>query len=114
MPVKTEYIWKLYGTNWVRLKAPRHLTIHTIKSFELLLGRTDLNEARIMFDSGINQFVGSEEYVRGIASTSEKSYYVNEKQSIFNPRQIRMFKRLAKRLNKAEQGAQATFCLQKK
>ncbi|MFZ1021743.1 MAG: class I SAM-dependent methyltransferase [Halobacteriota archaeon] len=37
MPLKTEYIWDRYGTNWVQIDAPRHCVIHTIKSFDLLL-----------------------------------------------------------------------------
>jgi len=114
MPVKTEYIWKLYGTNWVGLDAPRHMTIHTVKSFELLLARTDLTLERTIFDSGTDQFIGSEQYVRGIPLTSEKSYYVDPRKSIFNAQRIRVFKKLARQLNEAEQGDQATFFLRKK
>ena len=114
MPVKTEYIWDKYGTNWVGLDAPRHMTIHTKRSFELVLAKTDLALAHVIFDSGINQFIGSEQFMRGIPSISERSYYVDPKKSIFNARQVREFKKLAKQLNKADQGDQATFCVRKK
>jgi SAM-dependent methyltransferase len=109
MPVKTEYIWNLYGTNWVQLDAPRHTTIHTVKSFEFLLGRTDLALKRIIFDSLMFQFVGSEQYLKGIPLNSE----VDPKKRLFNARQLRAFKKLAKQLNAAGQGDQATFCVQK-
>ena len=106
MPVKTEYIWDLYGTNWVQLDAPRHYTIHTVKSFEVLLEETDLTLEHTVFNSGTFQFVGSEQYVRGISLTSEQKY-------AFNARRIRAFEKLAKQLNLAGQGDQATFCLRK-
>ncbi|MFZ0925942.1 MAG: class I SAM-dependent methyltransferase [Halobacteriota archaeon] len=107
MPVKTEYIWDLYGTNWVQLDAPRHYTIHTVKSFEFLLEKTDLTLEHTVFDSGTFQFVGSEQYVRGIPLTSENA------ERAFNARQMRVFKKLAKQLNRAQQGDRAAFCLRK-
>jgi hypothetical protein len=39
---------------------------------------------------------------------------VNPEESIFNAKQIRKFKKLAKKLNKAAQGDEAVFCLKKK
>jgi SAM-dependent methyltransferase len=109
MPVKTEYIWDLYGPNWIQIDAPRHYTIHTVKSFEFLLGRTDLTLEHTVFDSGTFQFVGSEQHMRGPRSTSE-----NPEKRPFNARRIRAFKKLAKQLNMAGQGDQAVFCLRKK
>lgn len=114
MPVKTEYIWNRYGTYWVQIDAPRHYMVHTVKSFDLLLRRTDLVLEDIAFDSSIFQFVGSEQYVRGIPLKSQESYYENKEKSIFSAKQIRAFKKLSKQLNKAQQGDQAIFCLRKR
>ncbi len=36
MPVKSDYIWNLYHENWVQLDAPRHVLIHSLKSFDTL------------------------------------------------------------------------------
>lgn len=114
MPVKTEYIWNRYGTNWVQIDAPRHYVIHTLKSFELLLERTDLVIDMTVFDSSIFQFFGSEQYVRGIPLRSQESYSENPEKSIFNAKQISEFERMSKQLNAAGQGDQAIFCLRKK
>ena len=104
MPIKTEYIWNRYGANWVQIDAPRHYAIHTVKSFELLLERTDLKIDQIVFDSSIFQFLGSEQYERDIPLKSERSYPESPPNRIFKSRQIRAFKKLAKQLNKAGQG----------
>ncbi len=114
MPIKTDYIWNRYGTNWVQIDAPRHYMIHTVKSFELLLKGTDLIMENTVFDSSIFQFFGSEQYIRGIPLRSQESYRENPEKSIFNAKQIRTFKKVAKQLNRAGQGDQAAFCLRKK
>jgi 2-polyprenyl-3-methyl-5-hydroxy-6-metoxy-1,4-benzoquinol methylase len=114
MPIKTDYIWNRYGTNWVQIDAPRHYVIHTVKSFELLLKRTDLIMENTVFDSSIFQFFASEQYMRGIPLRSQESYSENPKKSIFNEKQIGAFEKVAKQLNRAGQGDQAAFCLRKK
>lgn len=114
MPVKTEYIWNRYRTNWVQIDAPRHYAIHTLKSFDLLLKRTDLVLEETVFDSSILQFVGSEQYLRGIPLSSPESYDEDPQKSIFNAKQIRQFKKTTKQLNKTKQGDRAVFCLRKK
>jgi|SRR5665647_191708 len=114
MPVKTEHIWNRYGTYWVQIDAPRHYMIHTVKSFDLLLRRTDLVLEDIVFDSSILQFVGSEQNIRGIPLKSQESYYEDKERSIFTAKQIRKFKKRAKQLNRAQQGDMAGFCLRKK
>jgi 2-polyprenyl-3-methyl-5-hydroxy-6-metoxy-1,4-benzoquinol methylase len=113
-PIKTEYIWNRYGTNWAQIDAPRHYTIHTLKSFKLLLKRTDFVIEDIIFDSWIFPFVASEQNAQGIPQNAQESYYVDSKRSIFNAKQIKKFKQLSKQLNIAKQGDQAVFCLRKK
>ena len=114
MPIKTDYIWNRYGTNWVQIDAPRHYMIHTVKSFELLLKKTDLIMENTVFDSGVWIFLASEQYMMGIPLRSQESYSENPEKSIFNAEQIRTFEKIAKQLNRAGQGDQAAFCLRKK
>ena len=111
MPVKTEYIWNRYGVNWVQIDAPRHFFIHTIKSFTYLAKKAGLVIKDITFDSTEFLFWGSEQYKRGIPLRAEDSYSVNPKKSIFTAKQIRAFRKLAKELNKNNQGDQAAFYL---
>ena len=113
MPVKTEYIWNRYGINWVQIDAPRHFFLHTLKSFELLVEKSGLIIQDAIFDSTEFQFWGSEQYKKGIPLKSENSYSVNPKKSIFTAKQIRAFRKLAKELNKNNQGDQAAFYLRR-
>lgn len=111
MPIKTEYIWNRYGINWVQIDAPRHLFIHTLKSFELLVKKSGLVIQDVIFDSTEFQFWGSEQYIRGIPLLAENSCRVNPKRSIFTAEQIKEFRKIAKELNMNKQGDQAAFYL---
>lgn len=113
MPIKTEYIWNHYGTNWVQIDASRHFFLHTLKSFDLLVKKLDLSIKDIIFDSAEFQFWGSEQYKRDIPLNSENSYSKNPNKSIFIKKEIEKFKEIAKELNTKKQGDQAAFFLQK-
>lgn len=113
MPIKTKYIWNRYGVHWVSIDAPRHLFIHTVKSFNYLIKKTDLKINHIEFDSSIFQFWASEQYKRDIPLFAENSYRENPNKSIFNEKQIDEYKDLSKQLNVESQGDQATFYLKK-
>lgn len=111
MPVKTEYIWGLYNVDWVQIDAPRHLFIHTTKSFQVLANHARLGMNNVVFDSAEFQFWGSEQYRRDIPLLAKNSYAVNPGASIFTPEQIKGFAKRAEELNKSGQGDQATFYL---
>jgi 2-polyprenyl-3-methyl-5-hydroxy-6-metoxy-1,4-benzoquinol methylase len=114
MPIKVEFFWKRYGTNWYQIDAPRHYTIHTIKSFELLTRKTNLIVKEIVFDTDWFKLACSEQNARGVASKSKSSVRSGVKKSIFTSRQIKEFKKLANVLNDTGQGDQAAFCLRKR
>jgi len=113
MPVKTEYIWKRYSTSWVQIDAPRHFFLHTLKSIRLLAEEAGLSIEKTVFDSTEFQFWGSEQYRKGIPLRADNSYMVDPEMSIFTAKQIRQFKRMAKILNKNNQGDQAQFYIVK-
>jgi len=113
MPLKTERIWNLYGTNWVQIDAPRHFLIHTVRSFEHLVSEAGLVIEDVVFDSSVFQFWGSEQYKRDIPLQAENSYGVNPEKSIFTVEQIEEFREMASELNRTGQGDQASFYLVK-
>jgi SAM-dependent methyltransferase len=113
MPVKTDYIWNRYGVNWVQIDAPRHFFLHTLKSIRLLAEKAGLVIKDVAFDSTEFQFWGSEQYKRDVPLKAENSYSVNPKKSAFTTKQIKEFGKMAKRLNKNNQGDQAEFYLMK-
>ncbi len=112
MPLKTDYVWDLYGTDWVQIDAPRHILIHSFKSFSTLIKNANLNVKSVKFNSNEFLFWGSEQYKRNIHLEAENSYVNNPKGSIFTGKQIKKFKDNAKELNERNSGDQAIFILE--
>lgn len=111
MPVKTDYIWNQYGTDWVQIDAPRHFFIHTTKSFQILCQKVNFSNIHTIFNSTEFQFSGSEQYKKGIPLCADNSYSVNPKKSMFTSEDIKNFKKRAEILNKNQEGDQAIFIL---
>lgn len=112
-PTVSSYAWKHYGVNWVQLDAPRHLFLHSIKSMALLADRVGLNFSETVYDSTSFQFWGSEQYIRNIPLRDQLPQSSNPKKSIFSKKEISIFSKRAKELNKIKQGDQAVFYLTK-
>lgn len=62
-----------------RARCPAPYVASHCEELELLLGTIDLTIELVMLDLGVHQFVGSEQYVGGIPSTSEESYYAAQR-----------------------------------
>lgn len=112
-PTTSSYAWRHYGVNWVQIDAPRHLFLHSLRSIELLASMANLKIKEITFDSTEFQFWGSEQYVKDIPLRSERSYYVNPHRSIFNDKEIKLFKLKASKLNEEKLGDQICVYLSK-
>ena len=114
IPVAASYAWGKYKTNWVALDAPRHIFIHTQKSMQVLANETGFQMTKVNYDSSEYQFIGSEQYKNNISLHSEKSYFVNPRESMFNSKDIKTFRKKAKELNKKQKGDAACFYFYKK
>jgi 2-polyprenyl-3-methyl-5-hydroxy-6-metoxy-1,4-benzoquinol methylase len=106
IPIASSYAWHHYKTNWVQIDAPRHLFLHTLKSFRLLLKKCNLKERYIVYDSTRFQFLGSEGYKKGIPLAKLQ-------RSDFSRNEIRRYVKMSKYLNNSHDGDQACFYLQK-
>jgi SAM-dependent methyltransferase len=100
------WAWENYGTNWVQLDAPRHVFLHSERSFRLAAARVGLIIEKVQYDSWNIQFWGSELYGRNIAlSKSDRcSHY-------FSRKQMKNFSQRAAEMNKKGRGDQAMFVL---
>lgn len=96
------WAWRSYGTDWVQLDAPRHLFLHSRKSFTMLAAKSGFHVERIVFDSNEFQFWGSESYQRNIALKDMPEPTAS---------QLSRMRRLARDLNRQEQGDTAQFYL---
>lgn len=114
IPVVDSYAWEHYRENWTQFDAPRHFYLHSVKSIELLARQANFSIEHKDYDSGIFQFIGSEQIARGIALHDSKSYFVNRKKSIFTRLKIKEFRRRAKSLDSEKRGDVMIFTLRKK
>lgn len=109
IPTVSSYAWRHYGTNWVEMDPPRHLFLHSKKSIKRLGEVAGLWLHSSACDSLAFEFYGSEQYLRGIPLTDEKSYWKNENTDIFTTDEIQAFMRLAERVNKNGECGRACF-----
>ncbi|MHB1403788.1 MAG: class I SAM-dependent methyltransferase [Thermoleophilia bacterium] len=112
-PTVTSYAWEYYGPAWAQIDAPRHLYIHSRESIARAASKVGLNVIDTVYDSSAFQFWGSEQYRKGVALTSPRSYLLNPRQSAFTRKDIRRYKKESSRLNAAGRGDQAAFFLAK-
>ncbi len=116
IPVSDSYAFDLYKENWVQLDAPRHVFLHTNKSMEILTSKYNLTIESIVNDSMEFQFIGSEQYKKGIGLNDARSYYLPpykklffNKKHLFSKSNIQQFKQHANVLNKEGKGDQRIY-----
>ncbi|MCU0455717.1 MAG: class I SAM-dependent methyltransferase [Bacteroidales bacterium] len=114
LPVVDSLAWEQYGTDWVQIDAPRHIFLHSRKSLGIVAEKNGLEITSIDYDSTAFQFWGSEQYVKGIPLTSDRSYLSNHSKSVFTSRDIRSFEKRARELNRTGEGDQAVIFMMKK
>ncbi len=99
------WAWEHYGRDWVQLDAPRHVVIHTPRSFGLAAEVAGFRIAQTIYDSEGAQFFASELYKRDIP-------FVDQRVSTeFSPEELRSFTDRANQLNATKIGDQAAFLL---
>lgn len=108
IPITGTYAWNTYKTNWVQLDAPRHLFLHTLKSFKLLMDKTGFKIDDTIFDSTEFQFESSERYLQDIPlKRTQQTFSISiEKKE--------KHKKFAQKLNQTQNGDQACFYIRKK
>ena len=108
LPIVSSYAWKTYGTNWFHLDAPRHFFLHSVKSLEILTGKTNLALSSIVYNSTGSSLLRSEQYKMGIPMTSKNI------ESIFSKKQIKLMSKKAEDLNLKGEGDTAMFSFERK
>lgn len=109
IPIKSDYFWKNYGVNWFQIDAPRHLFLHTLKSFKILCKKTNLIIEDIVFDSYENSIFNSEKYARDISVRDDAWNSFKLDNNTMND-----YKKKIEELNKSMDSDQAIFLLKLK
>lgn len=107
IPLVPCYAWEQYGTNWIQIDAPRHLFIHSLKSIDLLARVAGLKIEKVVYDSTVFQFWGSEMYQHDLSYQEVKDKKIN----LFSGKELQELSRFAEKLNSSERGDQACLIL---
>lgn len=107
IPIFGKEMWKLYGTNWYQIDAPRHLFIYSEKAIKYLCNKTGLKIVRIIYDSDWEQIWYSQGY-----KNIKKSLYELAEEGILLSRKNWMQNK-ALELNKLGEGDQAIIYIKK-
>jgi len=75
IPVACSAAWQRFGVHWVHLDPPRHLFIHSTQSVDLLARGAGLEITSMVYEGNASQFIGSEQYERGISHNDPRSFY---------------------------------------
>ena len=111
MPTVSSDAFATYGTDWVQLDAPRHLTLFSRESVQMLAERQGLQVAAVVDDSTAFQFWGSEQVRRGIPLMDQRSQMVSPGRSEFSSAELAAWDAQAAELNARSRGDQATWLL---
>jgi SAM-dependent methyltransferase len=113
IPIAGCAAWRIYGTDWVALDAPRHFHIPSARGMTGLAAGVGLEVRDVVFDSTAMQFWRSEQYRADIPLFDPRSYQVNPRGSMFSPAQLAAWKQQARDLNALNDGDTAAFFLRR-
>lgn len=111
MPTVSSEAFERYGTSWLQLDPPRHLTIFSRIGMERLCADGDLVIVELSDDSTAFQFWASEQARAGVPLVSETSHFVNPGKSAFSAGRLRDWEKEAAALNAQGRGDQAAWVL---
>ena len=105
--------WKEYKTFWTGVHAPHHISLHTMKSMEIVVSKTPLKINDIKFISVGAVYWGSELFKKGYTLPEFKR---NDSliKKYFTPEQLKAFDEKALEDNRNKQGDTAVYILKKK
>lgn len=103
MPCVDCLAWDQYRVNWIGCDAPRHLHVHSRRSFDLLAGQAGFTVSDWWCDSGGTQFWTSELMRRGLVLYDANGGGLRP-QDYFTEEQLEDFERRAVALNREGRG----------
>ena len=114
LPIASRGPWRIYGTDWAELDAPRHFFLHTEFSMSRLAHDAGLYLAHIDYEPEPFSYGASEMYRRGISLYSKDQGRMLSWQEAFSPEEIARFEEMARTYNVPGWAGRAAFYLTRK
>jgi SAM-dependent methyltransferase len=106
VPVSDAKVWQDEGINWFQIDAPRHLFIPSVQSLKALGEKFGFTLTTLIFDSNEYQFLISKHYKKG-------GSMLDFNKKVFNSKELKLARDMAKTYNEREVGDQACFYFKK-
>ncbi len=100
IPTVSSFAWKQYKEHWVQLDAPRHVTLFSRKGISILAESCGFELMSIKDEGTAFQFIGSEQYKKGIPMYGDQRSYFEGNGNLFSSEQIANWNEQATDLNK--------------
>ncbi len=114
IPIYSQPLFDRYGVDLVNLDAPRHLFIHSTKSFTYLIENQGFKIKNTIFDATVFDIIVSEQYKKNITLfDKEKSYITDIKNSMFTPKEHKAFRKQMEEYNKKGEGSAVALVVEK-
>jgi SAM-dependent methyltransferase len=111
LPIASEGPWRIYGTDWVEIDAPRHFFLPTEHGMSLLAAQAGLHVVQIDYEAEAFSYAASEMYRRGISLYSQEQGRMLNWQHVFSSEEAGEFERLAQENNIPGKAGRAAFYL---
>lgn len=111
IPVSGCEAWRIYGSDWVEIDAPRHFFLHMCKSFEILAGAAGLEIYRADDVGGPFEFWGSEMYRRGLPLNEKRTKQGTDPQALFSNTEMTEFEKRSAAANRNHEAGRIAFYL---
>jgi 2-polyprenyl-3-methyl-5-hydroxy-6-metoxy-1,4-benzoquinol methylase len=114
IPIYSKPLFERYGVDLVNLDAPRHLFVHSIKSITYLLENHGFKITNTTFDANVFDIIVSEQYKKDITLfDKEKSYITDIKNSMFTPKEHKIFRKQMEDYNRNGEGSAVALVIEK-
>lgn len=107
IPVMGKKAWRMYGTNWYQIDAPRHLYLYTERSLAYICKKAKMHITKVKYDSTEAQFRVSQEYMKSPNQSLDK---INRNRH----KNLKQYESEALKANRDFDGDQAIFYIMKK
>ena len=111
IPITSQGPWKMYGTDWVEIDAPRHFIIHSEFSLSLAARQAGLAIAKIQYESEPFSYGVSEMYQRDIPLIDMESNESREWSATYSKDDLARFDHMAKEHSVPGWAGRAAFYL---
>jgi 2-polyprenyl-3-methyl-5-hydroxy-6-metoxy-1,4-benzoquinol methylase len=114
IPIYSKPLFERYGVDLVNLDASRHLFVHSIKSITYLLENHRFKIKHTTFDATVFDIIVSEQYKKNITLfDKDKSYITDIKNSMFTPKEHKVFRNQIEELNRKGEGSAVALVIEK-